>query len=63
MAKKSENSKAAVTHKCRDCALSHDWFSRAHDGALLLGYCQHLKEGKYAILLDDNITCLNFKER
>lgn len=53
----------ATDKKCRDCAKSYDWNSKALDGHLILCRCPHKKEGgKYCIFLSDP-ACELFEQR
>lgn len=52
-----------VTHRCRDCAHSYDWHSKALDGHLILCRCPFKQQGgKYCIFLSDP-ACERFKAR
>lgn len=51
--------------KCRDCAHSYDWHSKALDGHLILCRCKHDKKssfGKWCKFLSDP-QCEHFKQR
>lgn len=49
--------------KCRDCAYSYDWHSKALDGQLIFCRCPHKREGgKWCIFLADP-ACGMFEPR
>jgi hypothetical protein len=51
-------------YKCRDCANSYDWHSKALDGHLILCRCPYKMEGgKFCIFLSDHACDEHFKLR
>ena len=63
----SPRRKAAVVpekkYKCRHCAHSYDWHSKALDGHLILCRCPFKQQGgKFCIFLSDH-QCEHFKLR
>lgn len=50
-------------YRCKDCANSYDWHSKALDGHLILCRCPYRQQGgKYSIFLND-VACEKFKLR
>lgn len=50
-------------YRCRDCANSYDWNSKALDGHLILCRCKYKQQGgKYCIFLSD-LQCEHFVKR
>lgn len=67
MAKRVQNRKQAEQPKfrCRDCANSYDWHSKALDGHLILCRCKLDKKtefGRWCKFLSDP-QCEHFKQR
>ncbi len=53
----------AKQYRCRDCAHSYDWHSKALDGHLILCRCPFKqKGGKFCVFLSDP-QCELFKKR
>lgn len=53
----------ATIYRCKDCAKSYDWLSKALDGHLILCRCPHKQEGgRYCIFLNDP-QCEHFVKR
>nr|DAP49985.1 MAG TPA: zinc-ribbon domain protein [Caudoviricetes sp.] len=54
---------ARPTYRCRDCANSYDWHSKAVDGHLILCRCPYKQNGgQFCIFLKDP-QCEHFKLR
>ena len=54
---------AEVKYRCRDCANSYDWHSKAIDGHLILCRCPYKQQGgKFCVFLSDP-QCEHFKLR
>lgn len=67
MAKRVQNRKQAEQpkYRCRDCANSYDWHSKALDGHLILCRCkldEKTEFGRWCKFLSDP-QCENFKQR
>lgn len=61
---KREGNKNAALYKCRDCANSYDWHSKALDGHLILCRCPYkMQGGKFCIFLSDPACEEHFKPR
>ena len=59
-----ETKRERPKYKCRDCAHSYDWHSKALDGHLILCRCPYKQEGgKYCIFLRDPACDEHFKLR
>lgn len=53
----------AMLYRCRDCANSYDWHSKALDGHLILCRCKYKQDGgRYCIFLSD-LQCEHFIKR
>lgn len=53
----------AKLYRCRDCANSYDWHSKALDGHLILCRCKYKQDGgRYCIFLSD-LQCEHFIKR
>lgn len=62
--KRRQAAQEAPKYRCRDCAHSYDWQSRALDGHMILCRCPFRKEGgKYLIFLSDYQCEEHFKPR
>lgn len=60
---RKRQTKEPPKYRCRDCANSYDWHSKALDGHLILCRCPHKQQGgKYCIFLSDP-QCEHFKPR
>lgn len=58
-----ENKREVLSYKCRDCANSYDWHSKALDGHLILCRCPYKQQGgKFCVFLIDP-ACEHFKIR
>ena len=63
VAKRRKLAVAEAKYRCRDCANSYDWHSKAIDGHLILCRCPYKQEGgKFCVFLKDPV-CEHFKLR
>nr|DAD63630.1 MAG TPA: zinc-ribbon domain protein [Caudoviricetes sp.] len=61
--RRSKQAVAEVKYRCRDCANSYDWHSKAIDGHLILCRCPYKQQGgKFCVFLSDP-QCGHFKLR
>ena len=62
-ASRRRQAKEPPEFRCRDCANSYDWHSKALDGHLILCRCKYRQQGgKFSIFLSDP-QCEHFKIR
>ena len=62
-ASRRRQAKEPPRFRCRDCANSYDWHSKALDGHLILCRCKYRQQGgKFSIFLSDP-QCEHFKIR
>lgn len=64
MARGRKSDRPATQYRCKDCAHSYDWHSKALDGHLILCRCPYKMDGgRFCIFLSDPACVEHFKLR